>query len=260
MTAPTRTSELLRCPPRPGTAEHDSYISASKIPAIMGVDPHGRTLHDVYDHLIDPRDSPRPAGEAASRFRWGHAAEGALVEYWAGKTGHDDGYFEEQSCYRNPQLESLHFPHVVTPDAVFRPRAPRPHGPDNRVFSDDPRACHIVEAKTGPLLGLLVPAADGPGIPVADAAQVLTQMGVIGSPLGWVVRTPASRWGVPEISRVAWSNDAWELIVTTCAHLWDIVQETRTTSDEHYDPGVELDALAERIDGNLATILLREGV
>lgn len=259
MTASTPTAEFIACPPKPGTREHDSYISASKIPAIMGVDPYGRTIHDVYDHLIDPRDAREPDELTARRFRWGHAAEDALVEYWAGESGHDDGYFESQPAYRAPTVEELYFPHVVTPDSVFRPRAPRPHGPENRVFSDDPRACHIVEAKTGPRLGLLVPASDGPDIPIGEAAQVLTQMGVIGSSLGWIVRAPATRDDVPEISQVPWSAAAWDLIVGTCSHLWDIVQQSRTNPNDEYDAGVELDDLAESIDGNLVTILLREG-
>ncbi|WP_145941722.1 YqaJ viral recombinase family protein [Corynebacterium glyciniphilum] len=255
----TPTSEFIACPPKPGTREHDSYISASKVPAIMGVDPHGRTIHDIYDHLIDPMDAPEPDEFSGKLYRWGHAAEPALVEYWAGETGHSDGYFEVQPCYRNPHIEEHGFPHIVTPDSVFRPRAPRPHDPESRVFSDDPRACHIIEAKTGPRQGLLVPARVGPGIPIGDAAQVLTQMGIIGSPLGWIVRAPATRDDVPEISQAPWSDTAWELIVTTCAHLWDIVQQTRTTPNDEYDAGVELDDLAERVNGKLAEILLQEG-
>lgn len=242
--------ELILAPPQPGTRGHDSYISASKIPAIMGVDPWGRTIHTVFERLLDPRDA-RPATDehTKSLFRWGHAAERALVEYWEAETGHTDGYLETQPCYRAARDTGLDFPHLVTPDAVFHP---------GMVSKRSSAHWHIIEAKSGGRQGPLVPAADGPDLPISDAAQVLTQMGVTGARTGWLVRAPFARDETPEISQVTWNPDAFDLIVTTCRHLWNIVQQTRDDTDGTYDPSIDCAYLADSINDQLHTILTRK--
>lgn len=228
----TPTSERLGCPPTPGTREHASYITASVVPAIMGVDPYGRTIHDMVEQLLHPTDTPEPNDpEIAEMFRWGHIAEESLLLWFKQERG-QGGHMEREPAYHDVELERHFFPHLVTPDGVVKPYLGEQHN-GLPVPSKDVKTWNVVECKTDEPKGIYVPAIAGPPIHIAHAVQLTAQMGVIGSRIGWLVRH-AEDDAIPQISRLAWNPQAWERIVDTCTRLWDVVLELKTGGAPDY--------------------------
>lgn len=127
-------SRIVEHPPAPGTPEHTRMITASKVPAILGIsrfksqytmwhEMHG----DVEPEVLDP-----------DRMAWGHIAEPSLAGWWLHKhpgaklNPRKNGTFE--LAYSS---DALPFANIATLDR----RAYLPSAPRNERF-------HIVECKT----------------------------------------------------------------------------------------------------------------
>lgn len=68
---------------RPGSPEHLKRITASKIPAILGIDPY-RTQGDLWMEMSGLAAPEEPSEEMRQAWVWGHAAEESLARWWQG--------------------------------------------------------------------------------------------------------------------------------------------------------------------------------
>ena len=69
---------LVRNPAAPGTPEWRRMITASKVPAILGISRY-RSQFAVWHEmagLVEPAEKPR------DRMTWGHVAERSLSDWW----------------------------------------------------------------------------------------------------------------------------------------------------------------------------------
>lgn len=154
---------------RPGSPEHVGLITASKIPAILGISPY-KTQGDLWMEMSGLAVPEEPSEELRQAWAWGHAAEESLARWW-----------QEQNpeWSLNPKRggtteiaytsESLPFPNQVTLDRRARCR----------------RRFHRLEIKTS--------ASEkqwgqrGEELPAGVVAQTIFQAGVSGIAEGTVI-------------------------------------------------------------------------
>lgn len=191
------TISIVADPPKPGSPEHTRIISASKVPAILGVsrfksqytmwhEMHG----DVEPEVLDP-----------DRMAWGHIAEPSLAGWWLHKhpgaklNPKRNGTFE--IAYSS---DALPFPNIATLDRrAYLPTAPR----DQRF--------HIVECKTAMTLDDWGRPGEEDSVPADYYAQVMFQMGVSGiHQASAVVLGP---FGQPEIHDLVFDQAEFDAIV-----------------------------------------------
>lgn len=190
-------ARIVENPPQPGTPEHTAMITASKVPAILGIsrfksqytmwhEMHG----DVDPEVLDP-----------DRMAWGHIAEPSLAGWWVHKhpgaklNPRKNGTFE--IAYSS---DALPFPNIATLDRrAYLPTAPR----DQRF--------HIVECKTAMTLDDWGRPGEEDSVPADYYAQVMFQMGVSGiHQASAVVLGP---FGEPEIHDITFDQGEFDAIV-----------------------------------------------
>lgn len=188
---------IVENPPQPGTPRHTAMITASKVPAILGIsrfksqytmwhEMHG----DVEPEVLDP-----------DRMAWGHIAEPSLAGWWVHKhpgaklNPRKNGTFE--IAYTS---DALPFPNIATLDRrAYLPTAPR----DKRF--------HIVECKTAMTLDDWGRPGEEDSVPADYYAQVMFQMGVSGiHQASAVVLGP---FGTPEIHDITFDRGEFDAIV-----------------------------------------------
>ena len=193
-------SRIVDNPPAPGTREHTRMITASKVPAILGIsrfksqysmwhEMHG----DVDPEVLDP-----------DRMAWGHIAEPSLAGWWVHKhpgaklNPRRNGTFE--IAYSS---DALPFPNIATLDRrAYLPTAPR----DQRF--------HIVECKTAMTLDDWGRPSEEDSVPADYYAQVMFQMGVSGiHRASAVVLGP---FGQPEIHDLEFEQGEFDAIIDRC--------------------------------------------
>lgn len=107
------TIEIVKNPPKPGTDEWRKTITASKVPAILGLSPWQSPFqlwHEMAGNLA-PEEIDDTKQEM---FDWGHSAELAMADYWL-KLNPEWELSEGEVAYTDT---SLPFPNLVTLDRV----------------------------------------------------------------------------------------------------------------------------------------------
>lgn len=187
-------------PPRPGTDDWRRYITASKVPAILGLSPWQSpyALWHEMKGLLDPT----PPDSKSDMFLWGHMAEESLAQWWKAKNpgwklnqyhGRGDDRTAEVA-YTNPQLD---FPNMATLD---------------RRGARGQRFC-IIECKTTSDLSNWGRPDEVGSVPIYYQAQVMFQMLVSEIHTAYVVVTG---YRCPEIHTVAWDEDLAAMIAARC--------------------------------------------
>lgn len=193
-------SSVVEFPPAPGTREHTRIITASKVPAILGVS----RFKSQYTLWHEMAGNVEPEELDEDRMAWGHIAEPSLAGWWVHKhpgyrlNPRRNGTFEV--AYTNAALP---FEHVATLDRrAYLPSAPR----DQRF--------HIVECKTAMTLDDWGRPGEEDSVPADYYAQVQFQMGVSGiHTASAVVLGP---FGEPEIHDLAFNQDEFDAIIDRC--------------------------------------------
>lgn len=194
------TISVVANPPKPGTPEWRKIITASKVPAILGISRFQSQFslwHEMHGD-VDPEDKD------PDRMQWGHIAEASLAAWWAYKNPgaklnpRRGGTYE--IAYSN---DALPFDNVATLDRRgFFPTA----SPGERF--------HIVECKTAMTFDDWGRPGEPDSIPADYYSQVMFQMGVSGiHRASAVVLGP---YGEPEIHDVVFRQDEFDAIVDRC--------------------------------------------
>lgn len=177
--------EILKFPPAPGSPEWRGMVSASKVPAILGLSRYTsqfRTWHEMAGNL-------QPANINADTYAWGHIAEKSIAEWWKHQ---NPGWKLNPPVNGSTELAyrdtSLPFTNVATIDR-------RAYNPNN-AYAD---RFHIVECKTARTLDDWGRPGEEDSIPADYYAQVQFQMGVSGIKTASVC---VLSFGQPEIHRV----------------------------------------------------------
>lgn len=173
----------------PGSAEWVSTVTASKVPAILGISRY-QSQYALWHEMAGLVDPVPPGGQKQDLFDYGHAAELAAAEYWKYRTsGWRLSTGEVQFT-----LPDLGFPNAATIDR----RASRG------------RARRIVEVKTARSLEEW--GDDGSGEAPADyTAQVTWQMLVSGIHEADIVLWPT--YGMPRIYPIEWDRELADAIL-----------------------------------------------
>lgn len=190
-------SRIVEHPPAPGTSEWRRIITASKVPAILGIS-RFKSQYTVWHEMHGDVD-PEPLDE--DRMAWGHIAESSLANWWVHKhpgaklNPRRNGTFE--IAYTN---DALPFSNIATLDRrAYLPTAPR----DQRF--------HIVECKTAMTLDDWGRPGEEDSVPADYYAQVMFQMGVSGiHRASAVVLGP---FGQPEIHDITFDQGEFDAIV-----------------------------------------------
>lgn len=180
--------EILTNPPAPGSPKWQRMVSASKVPAILGLSRYTsqyRCWHEMAGNL-------EPAGIDENVAAWGHIAESSIAAWWKRQ---NPGWQLNRPVRGRTELAyrdtALPFDHVATIDRRGYNRN-RPHG--NRH--------HIVECKTARHLDDWGRPVDEDSVPADYYAQVQFQMGVSGIHTASVC---VLAFGQPEIHTVEFS-------------------------------------------------------
>lgn len=107
-------------PPRPGSPEHTRMITASKIPAILGIDPY-RTQGDLWMEMSGLAEQADPDDAMRDAWAWGHTAEESLARWWQ---QHNPGWTLNAKRHGTTEVaytdDELDFPNLVTLDRRAR--------------------------------------------------------------------------------------------------------------------------------------------
>lgn len=187
-------------PPKPGTPEWRKIITASKVPAILGIS-RFQSQFSLWHEMHGDVD---PEVKDPDRMQWGHIAEASLAAWWAYKhpgaklNPRRAGTFE--LAYSN---DALPFDNVATLDRRgFFPTA----SPGERF--------HIVECKTAMTFDDWGRPGEPDSIPADYYSQVMFQMGVSGiHRASAVVLGP---YGEPEIHDVVFRQGEFDAIIDRC--------------------------------------------
>lgn len=191
---------IVKDPAAPGTGEWLGQITASKVPAILGVS-RFKSQYAMW-HEMAGLTPPAPVDE--DRMEWGHVAESSLANWWRYK---NPGWLlnprrggTHEIAYTN---EALPFPNLATLDR----RAYRPDAPRAERF-------RILELKTAGTLADWGRPGEPDSIPADYYTQVQFQMGVSGIHTADVVVLGTSIR--PEIHHVTFDEAEFALIVDRC--------------------------------------------
>lgn len=194
------TISVVANPPKPGTPEWRKIITASKVPAILGIS----RFQSQFSLWHEMHGDVAPEVKDPDRMQWGHIAEASLAAWWAYKhpgaklNPRRGGTYE--IAYSN---DALPFDNVATLDRRgFFPTA----SPGERF--------HIVECKTAMTFDDWGRPGEPDSIPADYYSQVMFQMGVSGiHRASAVVLGP---YGEPEIHDVVFRQDEFDAIVDRC--------------------------------------------
>lgn len=183
------TSRTLDNAPAPGTPAWRATVSASKVPAILGIS-RWNSQYAVWHEMAGMLEPEAPSEALASRFLWGHIIEESLCQWWK---AHNEGWSlnvrgsdTAEITYTNDELG---FPNLATLDR----RARR-----GRRF-------HIVECKLAADLDSWGRPGEPDSVPADYFAQVQFQMGVSGIHTASVV--VLGPFGQPEIHDIEFDAD-----------------------------------------------------
>lgn len=193
------TPRLLTDPPAPGTPEWLGVISASKIPAILGIS-RWKSQYALW-HEMAGTVEPEPMDP--ERAAWGHIAEHSIAEMWKWQhpgyrlnTKHtlDDGTRTFELAYTD---DSLGFPNLATIDrrAIRSNRHPR----------------WIVECKTARDLDDWGKPGEADAVPADYYAQVIWQMGVSG--IHQATIGVLAYGSGPEFHDIEWDESMFQMMV-----------------------------------------------
>lgn len=190
-------SRIVDTPPAPGAREHTRMITASKVPAILGIS----RFKSQYTMWHEMAGNVPPEELNKDRMVWGHIAEPSLAGWWVHKhpgaklNPRRGGTFE--IAYTS---DALPFANMATLDRrAYLPSAPR----DQRF--------HIVECKTAMTLDDWGRPGEEDSVPADYYAQVMFQMGVSGiHQASAVVLGP---FGEPEIHDITFDRGEFDAIV-----------------------------------------------
>lgn len=181
---------VVKRPPMPGSQEWRRMMTASKIPALLGMSPW-KTRAELWMECAGKTGDCGP--NDADHLVWGHCAESSLASWWEVK--HPQWVVgKKEVAYQNTALE---FPHLVTVDRVARRN----------------RRKHIVECKTSSRVERW---ADG--VPADVVAQVVFQMGVSGIHSASVVAQVGGT--VPVIVDIDWDAELFEWMCQEAKRFW----------------------------------------
>lgn len=194
------TISVVANPPKPGTPEWRKIITASKVPAILGIS-RFQSQFSLWHEMHGDVD---PEVKDPDRMQWGHIAEASLAAWWAYKhpgaklNPRRGGTYE--IVYSN---DALPFDNVATLDRRgFFPTA----SPGERF--------HIVECKTAMSFDDWGRPGEPDSIPADYYSQAMFQMGVSGiHRASAVVLGP---YGEPEIHDVVFRQAEFDAIVDRC--------------------------------------------
>lgn len=180
-------------PPAPGTPEWRKIVTASKIPIILGLSPF-KTPAELWQEMTGLVEPDVLEGD---HLAWGHLAEDSLAAFWQYKqpqtwrlsTPRRDsrGYRTRERAYTDPDLP---FDNMVSLDVV--------------AYRGQKR--HIIECKTSNSREKWAA-----GVPAAESAQALSQMGISGIHNHDVVVQVGST--VPTIHPTEWDENLFTGVV-----------------------------------------------
>lgn len=218
-----RMKIVVDSPPVPGSEKWLRTITASKVPAIVGVSPW-KTAYELWREMTG-RDTPKDVGEKQRHFDWGHDAEHALAQYWL-RHNRDEGWhlngrkavagrMTTEIAYTDTDL---FFPMIATLDR----RAMNRHG-----------GLHFVGLEfktTGDLLKNGWGTTEEPEVPAHYQVQVQMQSFISGLPIEMVVlghRAENGYKALPEFRRVEADPTIQAHILARVEEFWWNVQNDR---------------------------------
>lgn len=191
---------IVKNPPAPGTPEWRRMITASKVPAILGISRFNSQYaiwHEMAG-LVD-REEKNP-----DRMTWGHVAEKSLCDWWLYKNPGWKLNPRRNGAYEIAYTdESLPFANMATIDR----RAYRPDAPRAERF-------RILECKTAANLRDWGRPGEQDSVPMDYYAQVQFQMGVSEIHTASVVVLGPSP--EPEIHHIDFDQGEFDGIVDKC--------------------------------------------
>lgn len=203
--------EIIKNPPAPGTPEWRRMITASKIPAILGISRYKSQFalwHEMAGNIEPTPMDPR-------RAAWGHAAELAIAQQWA--TVHPEWKLNPM---RGGTCELAY-----TTDHGFPTLATI----DRRAYCRG--TFHIIECKTARDLSDWGREGEPDAVPADYLAQVMWQMGQSGiheATIGVLAYGSG-----PEFHPVEWNPEMYELIVEKAAEWYQsLIDGTEPHLDE----------------------------
>ena len=193
-------SRVVTNPPTPGSDEWLRRVTASKVPAILGVS-RFKSQYTLWHEMAGLVDVERMDEDRAT---WGHVAEKSLAEWWAYKHPGWKLNPKRRGTFEVAYTDAgLPFPNLVTLDRRgFNPAAAR---------ADRFR---IIECKTAATLADWGRPGEDDSIPTDYYVQTMFQMGVSGiHTTDVVVLGSATR---PEIHRVEFNDAEYAAIIERC--------------------------------------------
>ena len=193
------TSTIVNNPPRPGSKAWRAMITASKIPAIIGVSRYKSPFalwHEMAGNL-----TPEPMD--ARRAHWGHVAEQSLAQMWL---------YDKPGWKLNPP-RTLPSGERTTEIAYTRTDLGFPNLAtiDRRAYKSRSEPFHIIECKTARSLDDWGREGEPDAVPTDYLTQVMWQMGISGIHQATVV--VLARGSGPEFHEVEFDQDLFDGLV-----------------------------------------------
>lgn len=209
---------ILENPPRPGSPAWLSVVSASKVPAILGLS-RWQSPFSLWHEMAGNLEPEKPDASKARRFLWGHMVEESLAQFWK---ANNDGWLLNTRRGDSAEItycrDDLPFPAIATLDRRAMNR---------RFAHGDPRRFHILECKLAQDLKDNLDHWGRPGepdsVPADYFAQVQFQMGISGIPSASFVVLGA--FGDPEIHNVEFDEPMFDDMVATIAGFMKSIRE-----------------------------------
>lgn len=192
--------------PRPGTPEHRKLITASKVPAILGLSPWQSQYalwHEMAGNIPPEEVTPR----RQAMFDWGHSAELAIAD-WDLKQNPGCKISDGEVAYTDTDLP---FPHLVTLDRVMW----QEDSPDNKSVREY-KTANSIEA-----LNKWGPPHQVDAVPAHYLAQHIFQRGVSGIHHGAII---LQAMGTPDVYKVEWDEGLYQGILERLAAWWESLE------------------------------------
>lgn len=196
---------LVKNPAAPGSSEHTRIVTASKVPAILGLDPW-KTPAELW---LEMTGTVTPDPVEGDHLDFGHDSEESLCRFWVRKNPEwalSAGTVRSGSRERGYTNPDLPFENQATIDArAIRRRGKREH--------------RILECKTSAstMWGDV-----GDELPAHVAAQVQAQMGISGIHQATVIAlVSGDKPMVPRLYDLTFDENLWAEMVGIITAFWD---------------------------------------
>lgn len=190
-------STLVTTPLTPGTTEWRKAITASKVPAILGLSQY-QTRADIHLGMNGILKEDTIDSVTQARFDWGHDAEDSLCKFWA-RYHEGVALSDGEVGYTNTDLD---FPNQVLLDRVA-------------TFPDGTQT--ILECKTS--TDYTKWGAEGDPLPADVFAQVLAQMGISGIHSAVVIAQVGST--IPRFYHLEFDSGLWADVTQELKRFFD---------------------------------------